>query len=77
MHLSGPVKCAFFLGLALSGFVLPALGQTVKREHFQNADVLYDWVTNHRAEKLRTFVTRPKPLTGKVPVVFFCWLVEL
>jgi pimeloyl-ACP methyl ester carboxylesterase len=75
MHLSGPVKCAFFLGLALSGFVLPALGQTVKREHFQNADVLYDWVTNHRGEKLRTFVTHPKPLTGKVPVIFFVgWL---
>lgn len=40
MHLSGPVKSAFFLGLALSGFVWPALGQTAKREHFQNADVL-------------------------------------
>ncbi|MGA8308843.1 MAG: alpha/beta hydrolase [Terriglobales bacterium] len=75
MHLSGPVKSAFFLGLALSGFVLPALGQTAKREHFQNADVLYDWVTNHRGEKLRTFVTHPKPFTGRVPVIFLVgWL---
>ena len=75
MHLSGPVKSAFFLGLALSAFVLPTLGQTAKREHFQNADVLYDWVTNHRGEKLRTFVTHPKPFTGRVPVIFLVgWL---
>ena len=26
----------------------------VKREHFQNADVLYDWVTNSKGEKLRS-----------------------
>jgi pimeloyl-ACP methyl ester carboxylesterase len=73
MHLAGPVKCAFFLGLSLVAF--PALGQMVKHEHFQNADVLYDWVTNHRGEKLRTFVTRPKPSSSKVPVIFFVgWL---
>jgi pimeloyl-ACP methyl ester carboxylesterase len=47
----------------------------VKGEHFQNADVLYDWVTNSKGEKLRTFVTRPRSVNGKVPVIFFVgWL---
>src|SRR5229473_4596354 len=47
----------------------------VKREHFQNADVLYDWVTNSKGEKLRTFITRPRSANGKVPVIFFVgWL---
>jgi hypothetical protein len=46
-----------------------------KREHFNNADVLYDFVTNSHGEKVRTFVTRPKAATGKVPVIFFVgWL---
>ena len=45
------------------------------REHFAHADVLYDWVTNHRGEKLRTFITRPHDTAGKVPVIFFVgWL---
>jgi pimeloyl-ACP methyl ester carboxylesterase len=64
-----------FLGFALTGFVLPALGQTPPREHFQNAEVIYDWVTNHRGEKLRTFVTRPKTSSVPVPAIFFVgWL---
>src|SRR5712664_4203348 len=77
MHPGWRVKCIFFLGLALSsiGFIAPGHAQTPKREHFQNADVLYDWVTNHRGEKLRTFVTQPKLAAGKVPVIFFVgWL---
>jgi hypothetical protein len=56
---------------------LSAVGQQapVKRERFQNSEVLYDWVSNGRAEKLRTFVTRPKNAAGKVPVIFFVgWL---
>lgn len=45
------------------------------REHFVHADVLYDWVTNRRGEKLRTFVTHPRDTAGKVPVIFFVgWL---
>jgi pimeloyl-ACP methyl ester carboxylesterase len=45
------------------------------REHFEHADVLYDWVTNKRGQKLRTFVTRPKDVAGKVPLIFFVgWL---
>jgi pimeloyl-ACP methyl ester carboxylesterase len=61
--------------LVLPVFLLHALAQTPPREHFKNADVIYDWVTNQSAQKLRTFVTRPKPVAGKVPVIFFVgWL---
>src|SRR5690348_16420421 len=36
---------------------------------------MYDWVSNSRGDRLRTFVTRPKKATGKVPVLFFvAWL---
>jgi pimeloyl-ACP methyl ester carboxylesterase len=45
------------------------------REHFQNATVQYDWVTNGRGEKLRTFISKPNAAAAKVPVLFFVgWL---
>ena len=45
------------------------------REHFDNAAVLYDWVTNANGQRLRTFITRPNNSQGKVPVIFFVgWL---
>jgi len=40
-----------------------------KHEHFQNADVYYGWVTDNHGEKLRTFITRPKGISGNVPVI--------
>jgi len=47
----------------------------VKREQFQNANVIYDWVLDNRGERQRTFVTRPKAARGKVPAIFFVgWL---
>lgn len=52
-----------------------AAQQARPREHFQDAEVLYDWVSNSRGDKLRTFITRPKNSSGKVPVLFFVgWL---
>jgi len=46
-----------------------------KHEHFQNAEVLYGWAQDTRGERLRTFITRPKNVTGKVPAIFFVgWL---
>ena len=49
--------------------------QTRPREHFANAEVQYDFVANSRGDKLRTFITRPKNSTGKVPGIFFVgWL---
>lgn len=64
----------FFLSitLAIAGFTS---AQAPPREHFKNADVLYDWVSNSQGDKLRTFITRPKNVQGKVPVLFFVgWL---
>jgi pimeloyl-ACP methyl ester carboxylesterase len=55
--------------------ILLTLPVVAQREQFQNADVVYDWVVNHSGQKLRTFVTRPKTVAGKVPVIFFVgWL---
>lgn len=75
---------------ALIALGLSAFAQTPSiREHFDRATVLYDWVTNSRGEKLRTFITRPSADTNhdhangtgadrtlnKVPVIFFVgWL---
>jgi pimeloyl-ACP methyl ester carboxylesterase len=70
------VSAALFSCLA----VVPALyaqqpAQTRQREHFTNAGVQYDFVTNSRGDKLRTFITKPKNAVGKVPVIFFVgWL---
>ena len=55
------------------------LGQSTsnepKREHFQNAQVLYGWAQDSHGERLRTFITRPNNATGKVPAIFFVgWL---
>ena len=54
-------------------------GQTVhpepKREHFQNAEVLYGWAQDSHGERLRTFITQPNNVPGKVPAIFFVgWL---
>jgi len=46
-----------------------------KREHFQNAEVLYGWAEDNHGERLRTFITRPNIATGRVPAIFFVgWL---
>ena len=53
----------------------PVAAQASNRERFANAVVHYDWVSNSRGERLRTFVTRPKGTYGKVPAIFFVgWL---
>src|SRR3984893_10161109 len=54
-------------------------GQTArpepKREHFQNAEVLYGWAPDIHGHRLRTFITRPNNAIGKVPAIFFVgWL---
>jgi pimeloyl-ACP methyl ester carboxylesterase len=53
----------------------PSPGSSRKREQFRHAEITYDWVTNSRGQKIRTFVTRPKSASGKVPAIFFVgWL---
>lgn len=60
--------------LILPGAVI-AQNVSPKREKFQNADVIYDWVKDNRGDELRTFITRPKTVSGKLPVIFFVgWL---
>lgn len=60
----------------LSTTTLPA--QTTpapQRERFRNAEVIYGWAEDNAGHKLRTFVTRPRATTGKVPAIFFVgWL---
>jgi pimeloyl-ACP methyl ester carboxylesterase len=65
-----------FICFAIVPFVsLQGLAQTRPREHFGNAEVVYDWVTNHSGQKLRTFITRPRATSTKVPAIFFVgWL---
>jgi pimeloyl-ACP methyl ester carboxylesterase len=42
---------------------ISASGQSASpREHFDQATVLYDWVTNGRGQKLRVFITQPKSI---------------
>src|SRR5579859_449844 len=66
--------------LLMVAAILPLLlGQSTsnepKREHFQNAQVLYGWAQDSHGERLRTFITRPNNATGKVPAIFFVgWL---
>jgi pimeloyl-ACP methyl ester carboxylesterase len=46
-----------------------------RREHFQNAEVVYGWAQDSHGDRLRTFITRPTGASGKVPAIFFVgWL---
>jgi hypothetical protein len=56
------VRYAVVLLVTLSAVAQQA---PVKRERFQNSEVLYDWVSNERGEKLRTFVSVPRAPPGK------------
>jgi pimeloyl-ACP methyl ester carboxylesterase len=63
-----------FYAVLLLGSLAIAQAQP-KREHFDHVDVIYDWVNNSSGQKLRTFITKPKNGSGKVPVIFFVgWL---
>lgn len=69
------IKVQLMYLAAVAFLCLPAAQADRVREQFAHATVIYDWVTNHRGEKLRTFVTQPTNTEGKVPVIFFVgWL---
>ena len=69
------VLVALVFPWALTMAQAPENKSTPHRETFNNADVLYGWVTNSQGQRLRTFITRPKRATAKVPVIFFVgWL---
>ena len=64
--------CAVLGALALCGEKASA---QPKHEHFQNADVIYEWAQDRAGHKLRTFITRPRNAASKVPAIFFVgWL---
>ena len=73
---SGAILAVILLGLsAITSGQSVAPNSTRKREQFRNAEITYDWVTNSRGQRIRTFVTRPRSVTGKVPTIFFVgWL---
>jgi pimeloyl-ACP methyl ester carboxylesterase len=53
---------------------LPRKVQT-PRENYPNVDVIYDSVVTPHGERLRTIITKPRDLKGKLPVVFVAgWL---
>ena len=66
---------ALFLLCSVPLSVLPQATTKPPREQFKNAIAQYDWVTNPKGQRIRTIVTRPKNITGKVPAIFFVgWL---
>jgi pimeloyl-ACP methyl ester carboxylesterase len=67
---------ALLLSLALDGSATE-LPRKVKipREEYPNVDVIYDFVTGPHGERLRTIITKPHNVTGKLPVIFVAgWL---
>ena len=53
---------------------LPRKMQT-PRETYPNVDVIHDSVTTPRGERLRTIITKPRSVKGKLPVIFVAgWL---
>jgi pimeloyl-ACP methyl ester carboxylesterase len=53
---------------------LPRKAKT-PRETYPNVDVIYDSVTTPRGERLRTIITKPREVRGKLPVIFVAgWL---
>src|ERR1051325_7916284 len=45
------------------------------RESYPNADVIYDSVTSPDGKRLRTIITKPRNVKGKLPVIFVAgWL---
>src|SRR5215470_6842036 len=71
---SGLLALLFLIVVCTFAADLPRKTQT-SRESYPNVDVIYDSVTTPRGERLRTIITKPRELKGKLPVVFVAgWL---
>ena len=74
------LRSGAMLLMILLAFSTTTLGQlnspsARKREQFRNVSITYDWVTNARGQKIRTFITQPRSAAAKVPAIFFVgWL---
>ena len=61
-------------GAALATETLPRRAKT-PQETYPNVDVVYDSVVGPRGERLRTIVTKPHDVGGRLPVIFVAgWL---
>jgi pimeloyl-ACP methyl ester carboxylesterase len=72
-----PAALLLVLALAVATTLQAQERPEPKREHFQNATVLYGWAQDSHGQRLRTFTTRPHKVAtnGKVPAIFFVgWL---
>jgi len=64
----------FLLLILLCGSVSQSI-RAQTHEKFQNAEVIYDLVSDNHGDQLRTLITRPKVSKARVPAIFFVgWL---
>jgi len=74
MKVRSTVAFTLMLAATVSAAELPRKTKT-PRESYPNVDVIYDFVTSPRGERLRTIITKPHDAKGKLPVIFVAgWL---
>src|SRR2546421_12008555 len=74
MKVRSTVAFTLMLAATVSADELPRKTKT-PRESYPNVDVIYDFVTSPRGERLRTIITKPHNAKGKLPVIFVAgWL---
>src|SRR6266513_5349739 len=74
MKIGSTIAFALMLVATVAGEELPRKTKT-PRESYPNVDVIYDFVTAPRGERLRTIITNPHEAKGKLPVIFVAgWL---
>src|SRR6266487_671409 len=69
MKIGSTIAFALMLVATVAGDELPRKTKT-PRESYPNVDVIYDFVTPPRGERLRTIITKPHDAKEKLPVIF-------
>jgi pimeloyl-ACP methyl ester carboxylesterase len=74
MKVRSTVAFALMLVATVAGDELPRKTRT-PRESYPNVDVIYDSVTMPDGKRLRSIITKPRDVKGKLPVIFLAgWL---
>ena len=74
MKVSSTIVFTLTLAAAVSAAELPRKA-TTPRESYPNVDVIYDSIVAPHGEHLRTIITKPHDVKGKLPVIFVAgWL---
>src|SRR5713101_8632017 len=74
MKVRSTVAFTLMLAATVAADELPRKTKT-PRESYPNVDVIYDFVTAPRGERLRAIITKPHDAKGKLPVIFVAgWL---